>query len=581
MAVRPTPPEAAEAGACRSPARFLWWLVVSQRRRAALAALLGGSWMVLLALPPYLLSRAVDDGLRAGDGRALLGWAGAVLATGLLLAWLSIMRHRTMTRIRNDAALRTVRAVTRQALRLGASLPRHVTAGEVLTIGIGDVAAVATSMSVVGPGVGAVLCCLAVAAVLLSVSPPLALVVLLGVPVLALVLGPLLRGLQGPLSAYRDQQGLVAARVADLAAGLRVLGGLGGKEAYAARHRRESRALQAEGYRVASLTSWVDAAGAGLPALFLAVVVWLAARAAAQGAISVGDLVAVYGYVAVLVVPVSFFIEGGHEVSEGLVAARRVVRFLGLAPEDADAADGDGDADEAEPPAAPPAGPAVLYDPGSGVEVAPGLLTALVCAPSAGSAAVVDRLGRFTPSGATWGGTRLDAVPLAAVRERIVVADNEAHLFSGTLRSSVEGRAPRARAALERALHAAAAEDIAASLPGGLDAPLDDMGRNVSGGQRQRLRLARALLADPEVLLAVEPTSAVDAHTEALLAARLRDARAGRTTVVTTTSPLVLDQADVVCHLVDGRVAATGTHRELLADERYRALVARDPEEAP
>ncbi|WP_030900836.1 ABC transporter transmembrane domain-containing protein [Streptomyces sp. NRRL F-5126] len=572
MAVRPAPAEAAEPAEHRGPVRFLWWLVVSQRRRAALAALLGGSWTVLLALPPYLLSRAVDDGLRAGGGRALLGWAGAVLATGLLLAWLSIMRHRTMTKIRNDAALRTVRAVTRQVLRLGASLPHRVTAGEVLTIGIGDVAAVATAMSVVGPGVGAVLCCLAVAAVLLSLSPPLAFVVLLGVPVLALVIGPLLRRLQAPLTAYREQQGRVAARVADLAAGLRVLGGLGGKEAYAARHRRESRELLAEGYRVASLTSWVDAAGAGLPALFLAVVVWLAARAAAQGTISVGDLVAVYGYVAVLAVPVSFFIEGGHEVSEGLVAARRIVRFLRLTPDDAD---------KAGCPAAPPAGPAALYDPGSGAEVAPGLLTALVCAPSAGSAAVVDRLGRFAPSDATWGGIRLDALPLAAVRERIVVADNEAHLFSGTLRSGVEGRAPRDPESLDRALHAAAAEDIVQALPGGLDAPLDDMGRNVSGGQRQRLRLARALLADPEVLLAVEPTSAVDAHTEALLATRLREARAGRTTVVTTTSPLVLDQADVVCHLVDGRVAATGTHRELLADPRYRALVARDPQEEP
>jgi ABC-type bacteriocin/lantibiotic exporter with double-glycine peptidase domain len=106
-------------------------------------------------------------------------------------------------------------------------------------------------------------------------------------------------------------------------------------------------------------------------------------------------------------------------------------------------------------------------------------------------------------------------------------------------------------------------------------------GRSLSGGQRQRVRLVRALLADPEVLLAVEPTSALDAHTEAAIARRLREARAGRTTVVTSSSPLLLDHADRVLYLVDGKVAASGRHRVLLETEPgYRALVARDAEGA-
>jgi ABC-type multidrug transport system fused ATPase/permease subunit len=110
-----------------------------------------------------------------------------------------------------------------------------------------------------------------------------------------------------------------------------------------------------------------------------------------------------------------------------------------------------------------------------------------------------------------------------------------------------------------------------------------ERGRTFSGGQRQRLVLARALVADPEILVLVEPTSAVDAHTEARIAARLREHRAGRTTVVTTSSPLMLDAVDEVAFLRGGRVVATGRHGDLLVtDSTYRMVVTRetDPVEA-
>lgn len=301
----------------RSAARYLLWLTRRQLPRVAAGATFGTLWMTGLMMPPYLLSRALDDGLVPGRRGPLLGWTAALLAMGALNAALAIARHRTMTRVRMDATFRTVRVVVDQTLRLGASLPHRVTAGEVVTIGIGDVGVISQTLTLTGPGVGAVIAYGVVAALLLAVDPALAALVLLGVPALAVLVGPLLRRLEGAEARYRERQSGLADRLADLVGGVRVLGGLGGKEVFAARYRRESAALLAEGYRVGAHASWIQALGVGLPALFLAAVTWLAARMAADGALSVGELVAVYGYTAALAAPVSFLIEAGYDVTRG------------------------------------------------------------------------------------------------------------------------------------------------------------------------------------------------------------------------------------------------------------------------
>lgn len=181
----------------RGGARYLWWLVSRQPGRCAAGAVFGTVWMVLLAATPYLIARAIDDGLEPGDMRALTLWSGTLFAVGAFNAWLSIMRHRTMTRVRMDANFRTVKVVVGQAVRLGASLRRQAGAGEVVTIGVGDVQTVSQSLTVVGPGIGAVVGYLVIAVLLVSVSGVVALVVLLGIPVLALLVGPLLGRLQG------------------------------------------------------------------------------------------------------------------------------------------------------------------------------------------------------------------------------------------------------------------------------------------------------------------------------------------------------------------------------------------------
>ncbi|MGW7549558.1 ABC transporter transmembrane domain-containing protein, partial [Streptomyces sp. NPDC054770] len=404
---------------------YLWWLVACQPGRSLAGALLGSVWLTLMAVTPYLMARAVDDGLVPGHVAVLAGWTAAIFVLGAVNAWISIMRHRTMTRVRMDAYFRTIKVLVGQAVRLGAELPRRADAGEVVTIGVSDVQTIAQALTVVGPGVGAVVVYAVVAGLLMTISPLLTGVVLLGVPVVALLAGPLARRLQGRETEYRERQRVLTARIGDLAGGLRVLNGLGGKGLFADAFRRDSQHLRAQGYRVGAVASWVQALGMGLPTVFLAVVTWIAARMAARGDITVGQLVSVYGYVAVLVGPVAFLLDMGYQLSRGVVAARRVVRLLRHEPQP----------DTATEQA--PTDPAVLHDPHSGVRVRPGRLTALVGASPTETSTVVDRLGRYTHSDVTWGGARLDAVPLGEVRTRILVADNDADLFADTLRNAL------------------------------------------------------------------------------------------------------------------------------------------------
>lgn len=556
-----TCPRTSPPPAPRGPWSLLWWLVVEQRRRVLLGAVLGSAWMVGLVLPPYLLSRAVD-GLAGGGRGAVIRWTVSLVMAGAVLAWLGIWRHRTMTQVRMDAAFRTVSVVSAHAVRLGPSLARLSRAGEVVTIGVEDVWTIGRSLTVTGPGVGAALAYVVIAVLLFRVSALLAVVVLAGVPVLALVLGPALGRLQRVGAPYRSLQSVLTARIVDIIGGLSVLNGVGGKEVYADRFREESQELQRQGYRLGRVVSLIQAVGLALPTLFSAVVVWLAARLAAEGTVSVGELVGVYGYVAVLVVPVSVFIEGAVDVSRALVAGRRVTDFLsvqrtagtGTAPLPMD-----GD----------------LIDEVSGLRLLTGAFTAVAIAGHADAVALVDRLGGYR-AGGTWNGQPLTDLDAAALRGQVMVADHDADLFAGALVDVVAGRHAPDETQVRRALHVAAADDIIRGLPDGLRGTIDAGGRNLSGGQRQRVRLARAMLADPAVLLAVDPTSAVDAATEATIVERLRRARRGRTTLVTSTSALVLAQADLV-HLMAGeRLIASGTHLSLLRDEpAYAALVLR------
>jgi ABC-type multidrug transport system fused ATPase/permease subunit len=521
-------------------------------------------WMVTQALMPATIGRAIDEGLTAKDTGALALWTGVLLALGAVQAVSGIMRHRFALTNWLGAAFRTVQVTSRHAVRLGATLPKRLETGEVVAVGIADIAHIGGAMDVTARGSGAVVAIILVGTILLVTSLPLGLIVLIGVPLMAAVIAPILRPLHHRQRRQRDLLGELTTRSSDIVTGLRVLRGIGGEQVFAGRYRDGSQAVRTAGVRVARTESLLEGAQVLLPGLLVALVTWIGARFALAGQITVGQLVSFYGYSVFLVEPMRTLTEAADRITRAHVAARRVVRILATERDLSDEGTVPGAAGD-------------LVDEASGLTVRPGRLTAVAAAAPEDAGAIADRLGRFSDGAVVWGGVPLRDLPLSRVRASVLVADTDARLFSGRLRDELGGHGDET---LWPALHAACAADILDELPDGLDAEVAEAGREFSGGQQQRLKLARALAADPEVLILVEPTSAVDAHTESRIAGRLAGLREGRTTVVCTTSPLVLDQADEVVFVESGRVTAAGTHRGLLATApRYAATVTREEEE--
>ncbi|MEV4082253.1 ABC transporter ATP-binding protein [Nonomuraea fuscirosea] len=545
----------------RSPLRYLWWN--ARRQMPQLLAGIGFAtlWWLVQALMPAVLGKGIEA-VTAKDTRALLMWASILLGLGLLQAFTGIMRHRMAVYNWLAAAYRTVQLTSRHAARLGATLPKRLSTGEVISVGNSDIAHIGSSMDILLRGVGSVVAVVTVTVILISTSLPLGLLVLFGVPLMAVAVGPLLRPMHKRQRVQRELSGELSTRAADIVAGLRVLRGIGGEQVFAERYRAESQRVRHAGVRVAGIESVLEGAQIVLPGLLIAIVTGIGATFAVAGEIPTGQLVAFYLYAVFLIGPMRTFTEAADKITKGHVAAGRVIRILSIEPE---MTGGTGSSEGG-----------VLRDSYSGVTLQPGSLTAVAASTPDDAAAIADRLGRYAEGDVTFGAVELRTLPIDQVRSRILVADNGARLFNGRLRDELDVRGAADDDEVGAALDAACATDIVDALPEGLDAEVAEAGREFSGGQQQRLRLARALLSDPEVLILVEPTSAVDAHSEARIADRLAKARAGRTTMICTTSPLVLDRAEHVIYVEDGRVLAEGTHRQLLdTSPQYAATVTR------
>ena len=597
----------------RSPLAFLRWILGQQKGLIALSSLCYALWFLPMTLGPWIFGRAVDQGIVGGSEAALAGWAALLLLVVVIGGVFGVVSHTLVVRSWLVALYGALEMVTRKVAQMGHVLPRRSPTGEVLSVASSDSDEFGALSEILARTVGQLASYLTVAFIVLTMSWQLGLLTLVAAPVLVGAALPLLRPLHRRQQLERARTADLTSLATDIVAGLRILRGIGGEQTFGTNYARQSQSAREVGVAAGIWQAVVEAVGVLLSGIFLVALVWLGTRQVEDGLLTVGELITFLGYGLFMVGPIRTFFEFAQKGVRSLVSARRAIVLFDEQPPWHD-------------PAAPVAldGSAPLHDVASGLTVEPGILTVVVSAVPEQSAALADRLGRYLPAdtepvpsveetgtkgraarrsraeraeerariaaqdeervrrewGVTLGGVDLSHALLDDVRRQVLVSDTTSQLFAGTLQDAVDPHARLTREQAEEALRIASAEDVYDALPEGWQGQLDERGRGLSGGQRQRVVLARAMAADAPVLVLVEPTSAVDAHTEARIAARVAEARRGRTTVVTTVSPLWLHHADRVALLHDGTVVAEGRHADLLADdEAYRRVVIRELDE--
>ncbi|MDQ0945089.1 ABC transporter ATP-binding protein [Streptomyces sp. V1I1] len=567
----------------RSGPRFLLWLGRNQ---------LGGqlkslAWGLLhfcgVAGLPLGVGQAVQAVVDRSGGRLAL--AGALIALcGVAITLGDTMLHRTAVTNWITAAARVQQLLARKTAELGSALTRRVAAGEVVAVSTGDVEKIGWFVEAVSRFAAAAITVVLICVGLVLYEPALGVVVAAGVPVLALAVLPLLPRATRRADIQREKAGKATELASDTVAGLRVLRGIGGEELFLGRYRQASQEVRRAAVRSARMWSLISAIQVLLPGLLLITVVWYGAGLARDGRVEVGELVTAFSAVTLLMYPLRHFEEIAMAYSFARPSAMRAARVLSLERTSYEGERGGLD------DAALPAGD--LYDPATGLLAPAGRFTAVVCGDPDAAGLLAERLGGHaaeeekSPS-VLLGGVALDDLPLDGARTCVLVQDKDPVLLSGTLWELLDVPAS-GEVSAEAALRAAQCGDVLDALAQASEEDSGDpmrtriteRGRSLSGGQRQRLALARSLVTDPEVLVLDEPTSAVDSHTEARIAQGVRELRAGRTTVVFASSPLLLDRADRVVFVHDGEVAAVGVHRELLyGNAEYRAVVTRETEE--
>ncbi len=544
--------------------------------------------MLAQALVPLVAGRIVDGPIAHHDPAGIWPLAGVALLFGIAEAVLFFARRYAMA----SAAL-GLETDARQELfghlqRLPVAFHDRWPSGQLLSrattdlstirrfVGFGFVFLIANSITAI-----------VVVILLVHIQPLLGLFVLLGLaPLLVLTRKFELRYSRDARRA-QDLTGDLATSVEESALGIRVIKSYGRRPQMLASFTRNASVL-----RRAELTKIRTLAGfwallEGLPQLLLAGVTCGGVLATAHGTLSSGQLVAFLTLYLRLIWPMIALGWLLALTEEAASAARRIFEVLDEQPAIVD------------PPSPktlrtqardlefrqvrfryPDADDDVLR--GIDLTIHDGETMALVGATGSGKTTLLElvpRLYDVTAGSITIGGCDVRDLGLDELRTTVATAFEEATLFSASVRENVTLGRPRASEAdLAEALDIAQAGFVY-ELPFGLATRIGEQGLSLSGGQRQRLALARAVLGRPRVLVLDDPLSALDVQTEAQVQSALRNVLSRTTALVVAHRPSTVLLADRVAMLVDGRIAAIGSHTELLATEpRYRALLAQSSE---
>ena len=575
------------------PDRSRHWLrrispvLARQRSAFAVAVAAGLVSVAATAVVPVVIGRGVDA---AAAGEALRPW---VLALGVLAAIRFVLGFayryglfRSAHRIEADLRILTFERLT----ELSFSYWDRTQTGQVISRANSDIRSIQLLFAF-GPILAMQLVMLAMGlTAMLLLSLPLTLVGMAPLPVV-LYVGIRLRHHVFPLSWVTQ------ARMADLATivdeniqGAQIVRTFAQEQNQVTLLARSALRLRWAGTATADARARHAPIMEALPRLGLALVLLVGGLLAIDGRVAVGDIVAFNAYVLIMAGPFRMIGFVMIQWQRASAAAQRVFEMLDEIPEISERPDA--------LPIVEPAGRVELddvtfaYATGDGTAVIDGLsmvveageTVAVVGRTGSGKSTIARLLPRFYD--VDRGAVRVDGVDvrvlrLSDLRRAVTVVNDEPFLFATSVRDNVAFARPDAdEASVAVALVDAAAGGFVASMPSGADTRLGERGATISGGQRQRLAIARALVADPAVLVLDDATSAIDAEVEERIHAALRERRAQRTTILIAHRLSTIALADRVVFVSGGKAAATGSHRHLLRTVPEYAAVLTDMEAA-
>ena len=528
---------------------------------------------------PNLNARIIDTGLAQGD-------TGYIWRIGALMLGVSVLQGAgtigaTWLAARSALGMgRDLRALIFR--RVGDFSEREVSvfgAGSLITRTTNDVQQVqmlvlmSCTMLVTAP-------LLAVGGVVMAVThaPSLSWLIAVAAPVILLVVGSTVRRMVPLFRSFQERLDTINRVLREQLTGIRVVRAFVREQAETERFEEANRDISRVGERVGQLFVFLFPATILVLDVTMTGVVWFGGHQVGAGQVEVGTLVAFMSYLLQILMGIVMASFMTMSIPRAAVCAERISEVLATDPSLTVAPDAV--SDFPRPGAVEMRDVAFTY-PGAEEPVltgisftaGPGQTVAVVGSTGSGKTTLVNLLPRLLD--ASVGGTDVRRAEPEALWAQLGLVPQKPFLFAGTVASNLRlGREEATDEELWEALEIAQARDFVTEMDGGLEAPIAQGGTNVSGGQRQRLAIARALVRRPAVLVFDDSFSALDVATDARLRAALRPATTGITKIVVAQRVSTITDADLILVLDEGRLAAKGTHEELLATSRtYREIV--------